>query len=112
MAIVMYPTKPIHWVFLVVELQPYASLTSKEGSGFYTVHALVHIKDSPAFEHRGLNLDISRNHIEPGDVRRIIEAMIYNKMNRLRIHASDSQSWPQEVPALPELAAKGAYDRD
>ncbi len=35
--------------------------------------------------------------------------MSYNKMNRLHLHASDCQSWPLEIPALPDLAIKGAY---
>lgn len=33
-------------------------------------------------------------------------------MNRLHLHASDSQSWPLEIPALPELAREGAYRED
>lgn len=61
------------------------------------------------FEHRGLNLDISRNWISPEDVMRTIEAMAANKLNRLHLHASDAQSWPLEIPSLPDLALKGAY---
>ena len=82
---------------------------SSPSSGSYTPYAPVAIKDSPMFEHRGLNLDISRNWISPADVMRIIEAMAANKLNRLHIHASDAQSWPVEIPALPDLAIKGAY---
>ena len=63
-------------------------------SGSYTPYAPVLIKDSPMFEHRGLNLDISRNWISPADVMRTIEAMAASKLNRLHIHASDAQSWP------------------
>jgi hexosaminidase len=39
----------------------------------------------------------------------MIDALAYNKMNRLHWHITDSQSWPLEVPAIPELATKGAY---
>ncbi|KAL9595170.1 MAG: hypothetical protein Q9179_005093 [Wetmoreana sp. 5 TL-2023] len=35
--------------------------------------------------------------------------MAANKLNRLHIHASDAQSWPLEIPSLPDLAMKGAY---
>ena len=62
------------------------------------------------FSHRGLHVDISRNQIFPSDILRTIEALSLNKFNRLHLHATDSQSWPLEVPALPELAAQGAYD--
>ncbi|KAI4169535.1 MAG: hypothetical protein LQ343_005615 [Gyalolechia ehrenbergii] len=82
---------------------------STPSSGSYTPYAPVLIKDNPTFEHRGLNLDMSRNWISPADVKRTIEAMAANKLNRLHLHASDAQSWPLEIPALPDLALKGAY---
>ncbi|MCJ1274022.1 N-acetyl-glucosamine-6-phosphate deacetylase [Puttea exsequens] len=75
----------------------------------YTLFAPIKIRDQPAFAHRGLNLDISRNQISPPDVLRTIEAMGFNKLNKLHLHASDSQSWPLEIPSLPELADEGAY---
>ncbi|MCJ1289095.1 N-acetyl-glucosamine-6-phosphate deacetylase [Xylographa carneopallida] len=77
----------------------------------YTPYAPVVIEDSPFFEHRGLNLDIARNRISAKDVKRTLEAMSFNKLNRLHLHATDSQSWPLEIPAFPELAEKGAYDK-
>lgn len=77
--------------------------------GVYSPFAPLSIHDSPNFLHRGLNLDISRNWIPPMDVMRTIEAMAATKLNKLHLHASDAQSWPLEVPALSELAAKGAY---
>jgi hexosaminidase len=67
------------------------------------------IEDAPKFQHRGLNLDISRNTIYPPDVQRVLEGMWLNKMNKLHLHATDSQSWPLEIPKYPELAKKGAY---
>ncbi|KAL8673001.1 MAG: hypothetical protein Q9168_002562 [Polycauliona sp. 1 TL-2023] len=82
---------------------------SSPSAGSYTPYAPLSIKDSPVFEHRGLNLDIARNWISPADVMRTIEAMASNKLNRLHIHASDAQSWPLEIPSLPGLAIKGAY---
>lgn len=75
----------------------------------YTPYAPVTIEDGPVFKHRGLNLDISRNRISPNDVRRTLEAMSFNKFNRLHLHATDAQSWPLEIPSLPDLALKGAY---
>ena len=78
-------------------------------AGSYTPFAPLSIMDKPTFEHRGLNLDISRNWISPADVMRTIEGMSANRLNRLHLHASDSQSWPLEIPSLPELAIEGAY---
>ena len=84
---------------------------SSPNSGFYTPYAPLSIKDRPTFGHRGLNLDIARNWIPPADVIRTVEAMAFNKLNRLHIHASDAQSWPLEIPALPDLAIEGAYSQ-
>ena len=76
---------------------------------FYMKNAPVHIQDYPFFKHRGLNLDISRNLVTPRRVIETLEAMAFNKFNHLHLHASDAQSWPLEIPSLPELAREGAY---
>jgi hexosaminidase len=83
--------------------------THSSAGSLYTNLAPVRISDKPTFRHRGLNLDISRNSFSPRDVMRSLDAMATVKLNRLHIHATDAQSWPIEVPALPDLAAKGAY---
>ncbi|KAI9700482.1 MAG: N-acetyl-glucosamine-6-phosphate deacetylase [Bogoriella megaspora] len=76
----------------------------------YTNVAPLEILDYPVFQHRGLNLDISRNQIYPEDVMRVIDGMSFNKLNKLHLHATDAQSWPLEVKAYPELAIQGAYE--
>lgn len=78
----------------------------------YTPYAPVTIRDEPEFDHRGINLDVSRNFIPVVDIKRQIDAAAYSKMNRLHLHATDSQSWPLEIPSLPNLARKGAYRPD
>lgn len=80
-----------------------------DNSKVYTPLAPISIIDSPKWPHRGLNLDISRNVFSPVDVMRTIDAMSTCKMSRLHLHATDAQSWPIEIPALPTLAEKGAY---
>jgi hexosaminidase len=77
--------------------------------GVYSPYIPTSVIDWPKFEHRGLNLDISRNEIEPKDVVRTLEGMSLAKMNRLHLHATDSQSWPIEIPSMPELSRRGAY---
>ena len=75
----------------------------------YTSLLPVVIRDAPKFEHRGLNLDVARAWYPPKDILRTIDALSYNKFNRLHIHITDGQAWPLEIPSLPELATKGAY---
>lgn len=77
--------------------------------GIYTPLVPVHIVDKPKFPHRGLNLDISRSFIPVKKIEETIDALAWNKFNRLHLHASDAQSWPVEIPAFPDLAKKGAY---
>jgi hexosaminidase len=79
------------------------------GNAWYTTKAPVSIEDKPEFPHRGILMDLSRNWFELDDIKRTIDAMSWNKLNRLHLHITDSQSWPLEIPALPKLAEKGSY---
>ena len=83
--------------------------TTADGDGVYTNQAPVMISDYPRFPHRGLNMDVARSYFTPDDIMRTIDALAYNKFNRLHLHATDAQSWPLEIPALPKLASMGAY---
>ena len=82
-----------------------------ESDDVYCPNAPVTMRDYPSFEHRAVHVDIARNRIFPADVKRTIEAMSFNKLNKLHLHATDSQSWPIDIPSLPELASKGAYHK-
>ncbi|KAL8866686.1 MAG: hypothetical protein Q9174_006149, partial [Haloplaca sp. 1 TL-2023] len=56
-------------------------------------------------------MDVARNYYAPSDIMHTIDALAWNKMNRLHLHATDAQSWPLDIPALPNLSRKGAYRR-
>ena len=84
---------------------------SKTEGAVYTPYAAIFIDAWPSFEHRGLHLDISKNRVSPKDVKRTLEALSFNKFNRLHLHANGVQSWPLYVPAIPQLALKGAYHK-
>ncbi|KAI4726057.1 putative cytochrome 52A4 [Aureobasidium sp. EXF-10728] len=91
-------------------LTTFTQLFYKHSSGsVYTPYAPVDITDAPMFQHRGLNMDVSRVWYSPADITRMIDALAYNKFNRLHLHITDAQSWPLEIPALPMLAEKGSY---
>lgn len=79
------------------------------GAGMYTNMAPISITDAPKFPHRGLNMDVSRNWYPMADILRTIDALSWNKFNVLHMHMTDSQSWPMDIPALPLLSQKGAY---
>lgn len=80
------------------------------GDAWYLVNAPIEIEDSPVYEHRGLMLDTARHWFPVDDIKRTIDGLSYNKLNKLHVHVTDSQSWPLEIPSIPELTATGAYN--
>lgn len=94
-------------------LESFVQLFFKHSSGttWYTPYAPVSIEDEPKFPHRGVLMDVGRMWFDLEDIKRTIDAMAWNKMNRLHLHITDSQSWPLEIPKLPELAKKGSYGK-
>lgn len=76
---------------------------------FYTTKAPVSIYDYPKFAHRGMLLDLARSWYPIPDVKRTIDGLAMSKMNVIHLHMTDTQSWPLEIPALPELAQKSAF---
>ena len=50
----------------------------------------VWIKDSPAYPHRGLILDTSRNFFPMAILRRVVDGLSYNKMNVFHWYITDT----------------------
>lgn len=67
------------------------------------------ISDSPAFVHRGLLIDSSRNYISVPILKKIIDAMSFDKLNVLHWHLTDTHSFPFVSTREPRLALYGAY---
>lgn len=82
------------------------------GTCWYTPYAPVSIKDEPQYPHRGILFDTARQWYPVVNLLRTIDAMSWNKMNRLHVHVTDSQSWPLDLPSMPEVAREGAHRRD
>ena len=69
----------------------------------------VRIEDSPEYSYRGLMLDTSRHFLTKSEILKTIEAMMYNKLNVLHLHLTDSDSFPLELDNYPEMAKTGAF---
>ncbi|KAG8914401.1 N-acetyl-glucosamine-6-phosphate deacetylase [Tulasnella sp. 408] len=91
-------------------LTTFTQLFYSSGKTVYTFKAPIVINDKPAFPHRGILLDTARNFFTKDEIISTIDAMAWSKLNVLHWHVVDSQSFPLQVPAFPELAEKGAYD--
>ena len=77
--------------------------------GHYLIMTDATIGDSPAFPHRGLLIDTSRNYVNVATIKRIIDAMAYDKLNVLHWHLTDTHSFPFISQREPLLAIYGAY---
>lgn len=66
------------------------------------------IKDSPRFPWRGLLIDVARNWIELGTLKRQIDLMAAVKLNVLHLHLSDDQAFRLESKVYPKLHQNNA----
>ncbi len=69
----------------------------------------VHLEDRPAFQHRGMFIDISRNFNSSATLMKLIDIMAFYKLNSLHIHLSEDEAWRIEIEELPELTQIGAF---
>ena len=70
------------------------------------------ILDFPAFQHRGVLFDSSRNFMPIETIKNVIDGMSYSKLNVLHWHITDTQSFPialENDPITSQMAEFGAY---
>ena len=66
------------------------------------------ISDQPRFEWRGLMLDESRHFFGEEEVKKILDLMALNKLNKFHWHLTDSPGWRIEIKQYPLLTTLGA----
>jgi hexosaminidase len=64
----------------------------------------VQIMDKPMYSHRGFMLDTSRNYFPISSIKRTLDAMGHSKLNVFHWHATDSHSFPLDLPSIPQMA--------
>lgn len=69
------------------------------------------ITDAPVFKYRGVMIDTARNYLKKESIMRTLDVMMYNKLNVLHWHITDDESFPIELPSIPEMAKAGAYSK-
>ena len=65
------------------------------------------IRDYPRFGWRGMMLDVARHFFGVEEVKRLIDLLAYNKLNRLHLHLADDQGWRIAIESWPNLTACG-----
>jgi hexosaminidase len=69
----------------------------------------VKINDAPAFEWRGVELDVARHFFSKAYVFKFIDLLALYKFNKLHLHLSDDQGWRIEIKRYPKLTEIGAW---
>jgi hexosaminidase len=69
------------------------------------------IVDRPRFAWRGSHLDVARHFMPAEFVKKWLELMALQKLNRFHWHLTDDQGWRLEVPGWPRLTEVGAWRR-
>lgn len=68
-----------------------------------------HIVDAPAYEWRGLMLDVSRHFFSVDFLKKQIDLMAAHKLNRLHLHLTDAAGWRMEIKRYPRLTSLAAW---
>nr|BAI63642.1 hexosaminidase Hex2t [Paenibacillus sp. TS12] len=76
-------------------------------SGVQWVIPNSNISDKPAYEYRGLMLDVARHFFTVDEVKRQIDLASQYKINKFHMHLSDDQGWRIEIKSWPDLAEIG-----
>lgn len=67
------------------------------------------IEDSPAFDWRGMHLDVSRHFFTLDYLKKHIDRLSLYKFNKLHLHLTDDQGWRLEIKKYPKLTNEGAW---
>lgn len=68
---------------------------------------VVSIQDAPAFEYRGLMIDVARHFQPVSFLKKLVDLMAMQKMSRLHLHLVDDQGWRIEIKKYPKLTGVG-----
>ena len=80
-----------------------------QDDGSYLVSGFpIIINDGPQFIWRSLMIDTARHYLDVDTIYRIIDAMLYIKLNVLHWHIVDEDAFPMVVPTVPELSQYGS----
>ncbi len=69
----------------------------------------VEIKDYPRFKWRGMHLDVCRHFMPLEFVKKYIDLLAIQKMNRFHWHLTEDQGWRIEIKKYPLLTEIGAW---
>lgn len=92
----------------VLQLLP-AEIESTKPLKFDLLVPAVSIQDKPAFEYRGMHLDVSRHFYPVHEIELFIDYLAMYKFNKFHWHLTDDQGWRIEIKKYPFLTEKGGF---
>lgn len=88
-------------------LQTLRQLIRKNKNGYEIPLCTIH--DKPAFEIRGVMLDVGRNFASADFIKKLVRRLSYYKINLLHLHLTDNPGWRVEVTKHPELTDPNVF---
>jgi hexosaminidase len=92
----------------IIQLLPIEIESKNLVSGIQWILPGVTIKDKPAFQYRGLMIDVARHFLPISFLHKIVDLMALQKLNNLHLHLTDDQGWRIAIKKYPLLTTIGA----
>ena len=96
----------------LLQLLPADIFSAKAVSGVEWQAPCVQIEDQPRFAWRGMMLDVSRHFFTKDEVKQVLDALAFQKMNVFHWHLVDDQGWRIEIKKYPKLTSVGAWRKE
>jgi hexosaminidase len=103
------PAGAFYAVQTLRQLLPAQSFRAARVNGVAWRLPAVSIVDRPRFRWRGMHLDVSRHFMPKEFVKKYIDLLALQKMNRFHWHLTDDQGWRIEIKKYPRLTSVGAW---
>lgn len=84
-------------------LTTFQQIVINDGTGALIVEQPVCIRDQPLYPVRGIMVDSGRNYLSKKKFYEQFDGMALSKLNVLHWHLVDTQSWPIEITAYPDM---------
>src|SRR5690606_22137254 len=91
----------------VIQLLPSGIVADEESPIDWLIPA-VEIKDYPLYQYRGAMLDVARHFFSVEDVKKYIDYIAADKMNKLRLHLTDGEGGRIGIKSWAQLTGIGA----
>ena len=94
------------------QLFPVLGSIKQSGKNGAIAIPFISIEDKPRFRWRGFMLDVSRHFLPKSFIKKVINHLVFHKMNVFHWHLVDDQGWRIEIKKYPKLTEVGAWRVD